>query len=190
LQCARAIAGAGFAAEAVYTARFGSLHGNTANLDDRVGLNFSQPGVVHSHTMPGDLTWRQIVALGNKAKKAKVKTPGKCRTPKCKITADARWRNGFCCGCYEKICIARRPAFVCAACGVEVAPSKESYLHRNKDNQVVGRKCKECYDHSPDAKPAFCCVVCKADVEPLAKRFKFLGGLECRKCHYQRTGVK
>ena len=46
LEVARAIAGAGFFQEAVWTAHYGTLHGHTAN-DNIVGMNFSQPGVCH-----------------------------------------------------------------------------------------------------------------------------------------------
>ena len=46
LEVARAIAGAGFFQEAVWTAYYGTLHGHTAS-EGVIGMNFSQPGVCH-----------------------------------------------------------------------------------------------------------------------------------------------
>jgi len=80
LELARAIAGAGFAAEAVYTAQFRSL--NDQSIDGVIGLNFSQPGMIHPQAADQlDPTWRDIVASGRMAKKAKqARAPFKCYT--------------------------------------------------------------------------------------------------------------
>ena len=80
LELARAIAGAGFAAEAVYTAQFRSL--SDQSIDGVIGLNFSQPGMIHPQAAGHlDPTWRDIVASGRTAKKAKQpRAPFKCHT--------------------------------------------------------------------------------------------------------------
>jgi hypothetical protein len=80
LELARAIAGAGFAAEAVYTAQFRSL--NDHSIDGVIGLNFSQPGMIHPQAAGQlDPTWRDIVESGRTAKKAKQpRAPFKCHT--------------------------------------------------------------------------------------------------------------
>lgn len=78
LELARAIAGAGFAAEAVYTAQFRSL--NDHSIDGVVGLNFSQPGMIHPQAQL-DPTWRDIIASGRTGKKAKQpRAPFKCHS--------------------------------------------------------------------------------------------------------------
>jgi hypothetical protein len=92
LEIARAIAGAGFAAEAVYTAHFRSL--NDHSIDGVVGLNFSQPGMIFNQAQE-DPSWRDIAALDGTAWKAKQPRTFKCYTcSKIKKNVRVFWTRG------------------------------------------------------------------------------------------------
>ena len=169
LEVARACAIAGFSSEAVYTAFFKSL--NSAGTDDHVGLNFSQPGIVHPRDEGGDLSLRAIRELANhrKRKSARVQvnvqvngeqsatcrqrsarpeetlTCNQCKGPYRRGDGGGHRRGDgggrLCYGCYHKKWQAAQPAFTCS-CGKKVPQGGRSYVHGVHGGERV---CNGCY---------------------------------------------
>ena len=79
LEVARAIGSVGFLAEAIFTISYRSL--NSESTDTRIGMNISQPGIVHTPTRD-TLSLQHYQNLAGKAKQAKgaqKKKVGECR---------------------------------------------------------------------------------------------------------------
>jgi len=151
LEVARAIAGAGFFAEAVWTAHYGTLHGHTTG-DGVIGMNFSQPGVCHPQGRgvdATDATWEQMKAkFGKTTTRSGGKQPaftcGECSREIVQGKKSyARGGDGakrICGSCYKKALYAKQPAFTCGECSREIVQGKKSHPHGD------GRVCKACYE--------------------------------------------
>jgi hypothetical protein len=153
LEVARAIAGAGFLAEAVWTAHYGTLHGHTTG-DGVIGMNFSQPGVCHPQgggVDATDATWEQM-----KAKFGKTTTRSGSGMPaftcgECSkeiVQGKKSYPHGgdgakrVCHGCYQKASRAKQPAFTCGECSREIVQGKKSHPHGGDGDTRV---CDGCY---------------------------------------------
>ena len=173
LEVARAIAGAGFFQEAVWTAYYGTLHGHTAS-EGVIGMNFSQPGVCHPSqgdgvdSTDGMMSWDAMKALIKSGKSGKTtKATGshersKEKEFKCAVCykeisllTKRRFRphgdggGRVCAGCYSKSWRAKQPAFTCRECGTKIAPGNRSYPHGEGGG---GRVCNACYNSALRAK--------------------------------------
>mmetsp|Transcript_5573 Transcript_5573/g.18386 ORF Transcript_5573/g.18386 Transcript_5573/m.18386 type:complete len:539 (+) Transcript_5573:433-2049(+) len=165
LEVARAIAGAGFFQEAVWTVYYGTLHGHTAS-EGVIGMNFSQPGVCHPSQGDGvdstdDMTsWDAMKALIKSGKTTTTTTTtgsherSKEKEFKCAVCykeisllTKRRFRphgdggGRVCAGCYNKSWRAKQPAFTCRKCCTKIAPGKRSYPHGEGGG---GRMCNAC----------------------------------------------
>jgi len=173
LEVARAIAGAGFFQEAVWTAYYGTLHGHTAS-EGVIGMNFSQPGVCHPSqgdgvdSTDGMMSWDAMKALIKSGKSGKTtKATGsherskekefKCAVcykeisllTKRRFRPDGDGGGRVCAGCYSSAWRAKQPAFTCRKCDTKIAPGKRSY----RDGEGGGgRVCNACYNSAFRAK--------------------------------------
>jgi hypothetical protein len=185
LEVARAIAGAGFFQEAVWTAHYGTLHGHTAS-EGVIGMNFSQPGVCHPSQGDGVdsddiMSWEAMKALKSGKKKTTTTSGSHARSEETQNPAFTcsvcdrelvqgkgiyRQREGdgrVCSACYQRKRRAKQPACTCAVCDKEVAQGKRSYAR----GEGGGRMCNACYQRALQAKQyAFVCSVCDREFGP------------------------
>jgi len=151
LEVARAIAGAGFFQEAVWTAYYGTLHGHTAS-EGVIGMNFSQPGVCHPSQGGVEatdmcLSLAEYKKMGSHAR-CREKPGFSCRecnrefvAGKSKTYLQGNGDGRVCEACYSKAYNAKQPAFCCVLCAKEVPQGHRSYPHGDGD----GRMCATCY---------------------------------------------
>ena len=199
LEVARACAASGFYSEVVYTAQFRSMYAERTA--ERVGLNFSQPGVMHPQGSGIDaidtMTWEQV-----KAKFGKTTTAGSraqseeppsrtCRECNREIQGQSKTYlhgNGGgrkCDSCYQKDSRAKRPAFTCVACNRQIAPGRQSY---RAEGDGGGRVCKGCYNRQVQAKrPGFTCAACDKKVPPGQRMHSYGVADKCCEACYQNA---
>ena len=207
LEVARAIAGAGFFQEAVWTVYYGTLHGHTAS-EGVIGMNFSQPGVCHPSQGDGVdstddmMSWDAMKALksgkkGSHARSEETEKPAlKCRVCKREFGKGKlrSFRHGdgggrICEVCYQRARQKKQPGCDCAECGKRVPQGGRSYAHGNGGERI----CNACYQHAHPPKHKACrCAVCGKEVPEGTQSFRHGdgGGRMCNACYRKRPTKK
>jgi len=180
----------------VYTAQFRSMYAERTA--ERVGLNFSQPGVMHPQGSGNDaidtMTWEQV-----KAKFGKTTTTEDFCCTRCNRKFPCHGKRRFrphgdgggrvCAGCYQSLVRAASLAFKCAVCDNDVSPGKRSRPHGDGG----GRVCDACYQSAWLAKqPAFTCRKCGTEVAPGKESHPHGegGGRVCAGCYQSALKAK
>jgi len=206
LEVARACAASGFYSEVVYTAQFRSMYAERTA--ERVGLNFSQPGVMHPQGSGIDaidtMTWEQVKAKfgktttkGSHARSEETEKPAlKCRVCKREfIQGKLRsFRHGdgggrICEVCYQRARQKKQPGCECAECGKRVPQGGRSYAHGNGGERI----CNACYQHAHPPKHKACrCAVCGKQVPEGTQSLRHGdgGGRMCNACYRKRPTKK
>jgi hypothetical protein len=190
LEVARAIAGAGFFAEAVWTAHYGTLHGHTTG-DGVIGMNFSQPGVCHPQGRgvdATDATWEQMKAKFGKTTTRSgggmpAFTCGECSREIVQgKKSHVRGDGSVCCdACYDKASLAKQPAFTCGECSKEIVQGKKSHPH---GGDGAKRICVACYSSASRAKqPAFTCGECSKEIVQGKQSYPLGDARMCKACY-------
>jgi hypothetical protein len=185
LETARACAASGFFSEAVWTAAFRSLHEEST--DARIGLNFSQPGVMFPSDKYSQVPFAQRLELGASVRgilffcdchqgwvrqnwQPYHQPDGDSLLLKCKPCYDA-----------ERTKSQAKDSFTCNGCGKE----KKGKRVRDVDAGAGKYLCNQCYEHRRIASMGdFTCVYCKKVKQ--GKRIRQADGSECCNACYQR----
>ena len=175
LEVARAVAGAGFAMEAVFTAVYESLRSRSTKT--RIGMNFSQPGVIHPGCDP-QLTGADIASLQRQRRKARNLAPffcDVCSSWKMNMRKYKSDDGEICDTCRSRLGKAAQPAFTCGNCeGLKPVGAR-------RRRHAGALWCVPC--HERDKQRGFVCCVCYRNVKPGAKAIRHADGLQCRKCY-------
>lgn len=195
LEVARACAASGFYSEAVYTAAFCSMHEEST--DVRIGLNFSQPGVMHPKVMD-KLSFQERIKLGLESNRARTQGTTSKNTPQlffCDVCTTWRVTLKYftgnkladgsdeceCKNCYEAERYAQGEHFECESCGKSKAGFQKQFLHPDGRK---GIQCTACYNTAiKAARSPWTCQQCARSMKGKSERHRHPGGgHQCRMC--------
>lgn len=184
LETARACAASGFFSEAVWTAAFRSLHEESTV--HRIGLNFSQPGLIFPSGKYAKVPFAQRLELGasvrgilffcdchqgwvRQNRQPYQKPDGDSVLLKCKACYDA-----------ERTESQAKDSFICNGCGLEKKGK------RVRDGDAASKYlCNRCYEHRRIASMGdFTCAHCKEVKQ--GKRIRQADGFECCNACYHK----